>query len=372
VLPVVVVVVVAGVLVAIVIGGILETGSASRPYQRSVNRSFAASGTLVVDRSNATGDSLRSALAQMPGAPRLTAQRDLDSLVTAATAEQSDGAALVPPDPSGTVGPQFAAVLAARARAVGSIRATVDGLLGMAPFPVVGAPPGSWPAAGGPGPSVLSATEASAALTAAGAVLRQADATYAALRRELATAPGRNRLPASVWVPDPSSWSAGVVDALVSQLSGSPSLAVSHDLQIVTVAIEPPAVPSVMPNTVSAVPPPPGTCPSSSPSTVPPSATLHVTVTVANDGNVTESRVPVTLALAPTAGGSGQRSTTIVSLLPGASTVVAPPSFGIRDGRSYTLTVSAPVPSAQTSPTCLTQTFPITVAPGTPSSPLAG
>ena len=54
-----VVVVIAAVAIALLVGGIARVGHQSGPYDASVNRSFAVQGTLITEESNATASSLR-------------------------------------------------------------------------------------------------------------------------------------------------------------------------------------------------------------------------------------------------------------------------------------------------------------------------
>lgn len=342
-------VLIAALVLALLIGGALRVGRASGPYWSDINRSYAAQGDPLVVQSNETGARLRTLMGRMPDLGRATLQQLLDSLVAAGAQGSATGAALTPPTPSGGVGPQLATVLADRARALTEVRTAVDGLLGMAPLPVVGAATSATTAttAGRP-TTLLSAAAAAADITGAGSLLQSADRSYATLRHQFRSAPGTPALPRSVWVTHPTSWSAGAVQSLVNRLTSSSSLAAEHRVVLLGngIRLTPPAVP---PATASA---PAGT------STVTPTHHLAVTTVVANQGNVEEPRVTVTVSVQ---GGSAQSRT--VSLAAGQSQAVLLPPLAVVPGRSYTLTVSVAPPAGQTERTGTSTTFTVKVAP---------
>ena len=64
--PLVLAVVAVAVVLFIVIGGIAFMGRASAPYRRSVNRSFADQGSVLVDGGNQSAVQLRKLMATMP------------------------------------------------------------------------------------------------------------------------------------------------------------------------------------------------------------------------------------------------------------------------------------------------------------------
>ena len=135
---------------------------------------------------------------------------------------------------------EFAAVFAERAQAMTQLRAAVYGFLGMQPI----APPARRPTARPPpAHHLLSATQATNRIAAAGALLTRSDALYRSVRHTLADAAGHGRLPPSAWVTNPQVWQLGSVAAQVDLLATSSSLAASHDVVLRTVRLEPPALP---------------------------------------------------------------------------------------------------------------------------------
>jgi CARDB protein len=344
-----VIVLVVVVALVLLIGGAVRVGRASGPYWTDLNRSYAAQGTTLIDRSNETGSQLRTLVAGMPQLTRPALQQQLDSLVTASSQTATSGAALAPPTPSGHLGKDFAGVLADRAEAVTETRAAVDGLLGMAPLPVVGAPTTSTT----PAPkALLTSDQATADLAGAGRLLHAADQAYAAVRRQFRAAPGGAALPRSVWLRQP--WTAGTASTLVDQLSGSHSLLADHRVVLLPhgIRLTPPVVPPT-------TPPPPA-------ATVTPTHSLSVTAVVANEGNVDEPAVTVSVAVQ---GGATHSRT--VDLAAGRSQAVVLPSIPVTPGQTYALTVSVTAPAAPTDRTGTTRTFTIKVAPASTASSTA-
>jgi hypothetical protein len=356
--PTVLVVLVVAIALIVLIGGAVEIGTASGPYRRDVNRSYAAQGTVLIDQSNQTGVELRSLVADMPSLQRSALQRQLDGLVSASAQTATSAAALSPPAPSGTLGQGFAGALADRAQAVAKLRAAVDGLLGMSPLPVVGAPSppyGSGNGAADADQVLLSANQASAEITDAATLIEQADRTYASVRRQFRAAPGNASLPRSVWMTNPQLWAAGPVQTLVDRVSGSSSLAPVHRVVLVEggVRVTPAAVPPVQ-------------AAATAPSVVPPTGTLQVTAVVANQGNVDETGLVVSADVQPQGAGAPADSSETVSLAPTASMAVTLPSLKVAPGDTYSLTVSVTPPAAQSNRNETSQAFTIRVAPPAP------
>ena len=355
--PTVLIVLVVAIALIVLIGGAVEIGTASGPYRRDVNRSYAAQGTVLIDQSNQTGVELRSLVADMPSLQRSALQRQLDGLVSASAQTATSAAALSPPAPSGTLGQGFAGALADRAQAVAKLRAAVDGLLGMSPLPVVGAPSppyGSGNGAADADQVLLSANQASAEITDAATLIEQADRTYASVRRQFRAAPGNASLPRSVWMTNPQLWAAGPVQTLVDRVSGSSSLAPVHRVVLVEggVRVTPAAVPPIQATTTLSV--------------VPPTGTLQVTAVVANQGNVDETGLVVSADVQPQGAGAPADSSETVSLAPTASMAVTLPSLKVAPGDTYSLTVSVTPPAAQSNRNETSQAFTIRVAPPAP------
>src|ERR1700677_3123743 len=125
------------VVAAVLIGGVARIGSQSGPFHASVNRSFGAQGAVLVDRSNATGASLRRLMGAMPDQNRQTLQVQLDD-ITAQAGDQAERAAFLAN--GGGVQGRFATVFADRAQSADEVRTAIDGLLDLRPLPVAGAP----------------------------------------------------------------------------------------------------------------------------------------------------------------------------------------------------------------------------------------
>ncbi len=350
--------------VGALIGGAFFTGRASGPYRRSVNRSFAVQASVVVDASNRTGAQLRSLVNAMPTLSRPRLQTELDDLVVQSANDSAEAAALSPPAAPAGVSGDFATVMADRAAAVRQLRSAVDGLLGMAPLPVAGAP-SSASASSGPSAILLSTSQVGSELASAGAELAQADRSYAALRRQLFAAGGSARLPRSVWVTDPTLWAPGPVATLVDEVASSRRLAPHHRVELVAVRLDPPAVPPL-----NGSPPAPAGLPGGvAVSVLPPTGSLTVTAVLWNAGNVAESGLVVSASLqelgaAPGAAGTSVRHT--LTLAPSRGAAVVLPALPVRPGSSYVLTVAVTPPAAQTDLSGLTQAVAVVVSPPTP------
>ncbi|HEX3946415.1 MAG TPA: hypothetical protein VHW47_01865 [Acidimicrobiales bacterium] len=348
VMPTLLVALAVAILLGLLIGGAFRVGRASGPYREEVNRSYVAQGVSLVEQSNRAGNQLALLMARMPRLHRRALQEELDSLASATIRVADTGAALAPPTPSSDLARQFSGVMADRARAVVDLRSAVDGLLGMVPLPVVGAPTTTTTAPSVPaGSTLLSAGQAAADLTRAGSLLQAADRGYAAVRRQFRAAPGRAALPPSVWVRRPQRWSAGTVQTLVGQVGSSATLVPHHLVVLLTngIRLSPPAVP---PGPSS----PPGT------STVTPTHALSVTAVVANQGDVDEPKVTVSAQLQ----GGGTRSR-VITLVAGRSVAVVLPPLRVTPGDTYTLTVAVTPPAAQTDRSRTTRSYTVRVAP---------
>ena len=319
------------VVAAVLIGGVARIGSQSGPFNASVNRSFATQGAVLVDQSNATGASLRRLMGAMQDQNRLTLQAGLDD-VTAQADDQATLAANLATN--GSVEAQFATVFADRARSADETRSAVDGLLGLRPLSVAGAPHASSTVAGMP--TLLSSTQATDRLAAAGRLLGQADRSYRSVRRTLATMAGHARLPASRWITSPSTWQIGAVATQVDLVAASPTLAATPQLGLSVVQVTPPAVPS--PTGVAT----PGV------SVLSPTKTVVLNVVLTNNGSVDEPHASVTFTLTPQPTGVATTVRRGASVLATRSVSLAPVSFAVKPGSSYQLTVAIAVPAGQT------------------------
>jgi hypothetical protein len=227
--------------VALVVGGFTQVGRRSGPFYTSVNRSFSTQAVALVEQSNATGASLRRLMTNLQAKDRRALQADLDTLTAQADQQASAADALNTPATPGDVQGQFAAVFSARARALGGFRSALDGLLRMHPLQVAGAPRATVTAEATP--ALLSPTQATNRIAAAGTALARADSGYQSLRRSLTQLAGHARLPRSRWVTVSSVWQPGPVASQVALVQASPSLAVTHRLVLTVVKVTPPALP---------------------------------------------------------------------------------------------------------------------------------
>lgn len=136
----------------------------------------------------------------------------------------------------------------------------------------------------------------------------------------------RAAAPESQWIDDPEEWSQPELAAFVASLRASAALAPVHDVSLVTVRLEPPAVGREGETLV-----------------LPTVEELEVVAVVANVGNEAERRVPVE-AVAVSAGGmdvarqfadldAGQRLTVPLRLRPSpAGTITLTVRIGVVDG----------------------------------------
>lgn len=363
-----VIVVIVGV---VVIASIAEINAQSGPYRRMVNRSFGALASPLVNASTQTGRDLATTMRNAAGtsSTRAGLQQMLDHVVNEATAQSGDAANLVPPAAVGSLDQQLVAVFAERAAAATAARTTVDGLLGLVPLPVAGAPPAPTPA---PAPSLTTA-QAAAALSAVGAQIHEADVDYAAVRRALARAPGPVRLPRSSWVTGPAAAAPlgqAQLAAAPPALMASSALGVVHKLLISAVGLSPPALGSSGPGTVGDNCANPSSRPASPPaSLLPPTRKLSGQVTVTNCGNVVEKGVVVSMTVqlvpgSPTPGKaasstpaspSSMRRTIVLG--PGGSRSLAMGPLAVVPGSQYVATMALTFPSGQADPAGTIQAF---------------
>jgi hypothetical protein len=380
VVAVVVVVVIVGV---VVIGSIAEINAQSAPYRQTVNRSFGALASPLVNASTQTGRNLATTMKQAAGtsSSRDGLQQKLDQAVADATSQSRDATNLVPPAAVGSLDQQFVAVFADRAAAATTVRSTVDGLLGMTPLPVPGAPAASTPSKA----PALTAAQAVTLLTNAGAQIGKADSDYASVRRALARTTGPVLLPRSSWVTGPlasAPLAATQLAAAPPALAASPALAVVHQLLISAVGLSPPAVPGASTGGVSTVGDNcsnPATRPASPPATVlPPTKRISAQVTVTNCGNVAENGIvvsssvqavpgapvlgthPSSASSAPTAATTIRRT---ISLTSGSSMTLAMSPLPVVNGHEYVVTMAVVTSAGQKDPTGATQAFLVQVSP---------
>jgi hypothetical protein len=339
--------------VAVLIGGLAHVGPQSGPFDAHINRSFAAQGAVLAQESNATGTSVRRLMATMPQEDRLTLQADLDDAV-AQTSDQATGAAALAT--KGGVQNQFAAVFADRARAVTQVRSAVDGLLGLTPLAVAGSPGAGGSAAGTP--TLLSSTQATDRIAAAGRLLAGADRSYQEVRHALAGLAGHAMLPASKWITSADIWQIGPVAAQVDLVAASSTLRTTHELVLSAVGITPPALPSPTGAVTPGV------------SMISPTTRVTLTVVLTNDGSVDEPHAAVTFTLTPVPATAGAVTTPATatrtsSLAASRSVTLEAVTFHVKPGTSYQLAVAVAIPAGQTAAAGTSVSQVLQIAPST-------
>jgi hypothetical protein len=188
---------------------------------------------------------------------------------------------------------------------------------------------------------LLSATQATNRITAAGRLLSQADTSYKAIRRSLADTGGHARLPASRWITTSSTWQIGAVAAQVDLVAASTTLEARHQLGLSVVQVTPPAIPS-----------PTGVA-NSGVSVLSPTKTVTLNVVLTNNGSVDEPHAAVTftLALQPSTTTTTTTTTTrkrTASVPATRSTSLSPVTFSVKPGDTYQLSVAITGPAGQT------------------------
>ena len=177
------------VLAALLIGGLAEVSRQSQGYDATSNRTLAAQGAVVAKQSNATGSTATALMNTLETQNRPGLQIALDDLVQETADESARADAAASATPLGSVGAGFAAVFADRAHAMRDLRTAIDGYLGMQPLPVTGTAT-TVASTEGTGTTLLTATDATNRIAAAGALLSHSDSLYSSVRRALRTAAG--------------------------------------------------------------------------------------------------------------------------------------------------------------------------------------
>jgi hypothetical protein len=214
------------------------------------------------------------------------------------------------------------------------VRGAIDGLLGLHPLAVTGAPGRSVAAA----PILLSSTVAADRIAAAGTLLARADRMYAAVRHALEGLAGHARLPGSRWTTTANTWAIGPVATEVDLITASGTLApVTNQLVLRALLITPPSLPS--PTGVAT----PGV------STLSPTSKVVLSVVLSNLGSVDEPNATVQFTVAAQSTGVAMNLTRRAVVAAGSSATLAPASFSVQPGHDYQLTIAVVGPPAETS-----------------------
>ena len=347
-------------LFGLLIGGLVDVGHASRPYWRSINRSYAAQAVPIVTSSNASASALSTFMSEAPGLGRHQVQAQLEALVRITTDDALLATGLVPPEPSAPIATAFAASMDDRATAVGDLRGALFGLLGIQPS---SSGTTTSEASGGSGaPAILTTSEAETRLQGVADLLRRSDQQYTAFQSATQSAPGHARMVDSVWLRDPAQWTSAQLAALTQALATAPSLAVVHHVVLtpngvrLTPASVPPGAQAAAQNGA-----PPGA------SVLPPTTRLGVQAVVQNLGNVPESGVVVKASVQPSSGGAAEVESTRVSMPPGTAAIATLTHLRVQPSQTYTLTVTVVAPAGQSDRSGLSEAFTLWVAPATKS-----
>jgi hypothetical protein len=344
--------VVCGLIVTVVLlGGLTQVQKQSGPFTASTDRSFARTGTVISDASNVTGTNVRHLLAVMRSESRRSLQEQLDTAVQQVTDQQSEADTLIGTDVQGGLGAQFRTVFTDRARAVTELRTALDGLLGMHPLAVPGAPGSASTAVAAP--TLVSASAAINRIAAAGAVLQTSNTLYRGVRHALARSEAHLKLPVSTWanVSDLSSISA--VTTAVDLVATSSSLAATHNLELRTLQLSPPALPSPSGANTPGV------------SVMSPTGSVSVSVVLANLGSVDEPGATVQFSLIPQPGGAAVVKNRRVAVATGTAVTLGTVTFPVKSGHDYQLSVSVMLPPDQTDVTNTSISDLLEIDPGT-------
>lgn len=339
------------VVLAVLVGGLTQVSRQSQGYDDSSERTLAAQGTVAAGQSNATAVTVRKIVDDLPSQTRQGLQATLDSAVQQ-TADESDRAQVAAgATPLGPVAAQFVDVFTERARAVAELRAAVYGFLGMEPIAPAAAPPATLTAASG-GTALLSATQATNRIAAAGSLLARSDTLYRSVQHSLGATGAHARLPVSVWVTHPQVWQLGSVAAQVDLVATSSTLAATHYVVLRTIRLTPPALPTPQGAAATA-------------SVLSPTSRIGVTVVLANQGSSAEPRVSVRFSLADQTSGATTSQVRTTALALGASVTLSNVTMRVKPSTAYLLTVQVIPPAGQTLTAGTAIQQPLQIAPST-------
>jgi hypothetical protein len=331
----------AAIVALVVVGGFfavvaVQVGPAERPYDSSVDGSYAASIGPIAEETNATGSELSSIVEGRDSLAEAKLVATLDSLVGDADSAVGQFETVTPP--VGVAGAASACRLALedRADAVGVFRRAVATLLA-----------GTTSASSGVG-AAAGATLAESSIEKLGSVLVSADHAWSVCRRELLADPGsrRDAVPVSAWVGSRAVWEAPSVSRFVSAVESIAPPVGGQPLVVVAVRASPPAFiteggADVLPLTKD----------------------LDVDVVVEYRGTTTETTVTVRVSLQPLGSrGHPATSSSVGSVEPGGSVSLHPRALSVTPGASYVLEVVATGPG-QSTPS--TRRFRIAIASAT-------
>lgn len=294
----------------------VQLGPAERPYESSVDESFAASVAPIADESNDTGNELSSMLG---GADtRLSFASlvaTLDSMVGDANEAVGQFETLSTPSDLTDAAASCLDALRSRAQVLGGFRSSVATLVSRS-----ATDPG--------GRSGLARAETS--IEHLGLSLAGADESWSDCRRAMFDAPGkgRNSIPSSVWVGAQAVWDGASVVDFIDDLTLSAPLVPSPPLAIAAVSVSPPAV-----VTLRGV------------DELPLTTSLYLHVVVADRNDLEEEDVVATVSVEPLGTqGEPDSASSEASIGPGQSLSFHPPALKVTPGASYKLEVTVTGP----------------------------
>ena len=269
--------------VAALVAGVVEAAHRSGPYRHTVDESFAASASSVVVSSNLTGAELARVMGDPGALGRVLLEARLQHLDQVAAADRRWAGALAAPPPDANAAARLIDTLRLRAEATASIRATLEGLLGLTPSNPVGTA-GPEPKAARP----YGVAGAEGRLRYAGEQLVLADRIYRGLPDLFASVSGGAQLPNSYWtVPRTGRLMPETLEAAALRIAADPRLAHTIALRIVAVQTTPLLLPLG-----------PGY-------PIPPTTTFSAAVSVVNRGSA-PTRVIAIITVRPTGHGRGR------------------------------------------------------------------
>jgi hypothetical protein len=366
--------------VVLIAGSLLAIHTQSQGYRDATTRGYAALADQLGQASTRTGSRLSGLMASAPSlanrtlpfTARAILEQGLDTAVLDTGTQATQAATIASPPAVGDLSSRFTAVMDLRASTTAQLRSTVDRLLGMGPLPVAGAPTTAAPAAPG---TLISVEQATAEMSAEGLAYERADAEFRALRATAAAMRAPFRLHPSVWVPVPTATAplgSSALGATAGALASSAALVPFHHLVVTAVGLVPPAIPTGGVGVVAtSCTDPKSTGPGSTPTVVPPTATLGALVSVTNCGTVPEADVTVAVTVSPSdppgsapppVGETGGRSEATVSIASGASAAPSLDALPVASAHRYLLTVLVSLPPGQADPTGSTQQFLVQVS----------
>jgi hypothetical protein len=215
--------------------GVVQAAHRAAPFRHSVDQSFAAAASSVMVSSNATGTELAQVMADPGALGRVLLETRLQHLAQVAAADSRWVESLTTPPPDANAASRVVDTLRLRAWATASIRATLEGLLGLTPTNPAGTA-GPEPVAANP----VAVPGARALLRYAGEQLVLADHIYRGLPTLFPLVSDGATLPLSQWTsPATGKLMPATLKADALTIATDPRLRATVNLRIVAVMTNP-------------------------------------------------------------------------------------------------------------------------------------